>query len=714
MHSVTFPFGNVPVPVETPLSFLERTNSEPSAGIDSNGNSLYAWANTAQLACARDAPFGWLYGTNANSGTEIVSCVPNSCDNSATCYYAEADPQPCNSRRSDRYTLVAWADPETPYFALSHFNIKLQLYAPGGAAIGGPVLVNDTGTGINEPDQSDQVSPAVAMDDPDENWRSNIVVTWAGPYPSGIPPQYAAIYARRFVLDLGSNPPSTAHIRDPITSSGEGVRSDFIVNNESVIRGPVSFAGAHPTVALTSDSNHRGRFIIAWNSQPPVGFNGDEVHGQFFKGDGRPMGCEYRMHVAIGDLGGGSYVNRDLAASARHTLAFASNGNVAVGYTIDIYPEVWFSLIPAGTAEALDGETSCCKGDVNHDGRVNGLDIQAFVNLLLNNPQTHSAVELCPADIDENSLLEFEDIAPFVTLLLEGATCPSSARSRGVADCNSNEIPDANDIANGTSQDCNANFIPDECDIASETSADVNSNGIPDECEPDCNANSRPDDADIACGGGNTCNGIAGSYDVNSNGIPDECEPDCNANSVPDEYDISQTTSADCNANGIPDECEQDCNSNGVPDDCDIDPSDPDGDSYVSPDCNHNGNPDECDLAIAPPFGSLDCNENGVPDECDIADETSLDENANGIPDECELGGSMGESSMMGSTGETPVPQDSGANPDLDAAWQEFYEWSFTQCWGPNCEATPAEQFQAYVDKLTELGLPVVGAQALP
>ena len=63
-------------------------------------------------------------------------------------------------------------------------------------------------------------------------------------------------------------------------------------------------------------------------------------------------------------------------------------------------------------------------------------------------------------------------------------------------DCNGNQIPDPQDIENGTSQDCNTN-------------------GVPDECEPDCNGNTVPDDCDIADGT---------SKDDNSNGIPDECD----------------------------------------------------------------------------------------------------------------------------------------------------------------------------------------------
>ena len=49
-------------------------------------------------------------------------------------------------------------------------------------------------------------------------------------------------------------------------------------------------------------------------------------------------------------------------------------------------------------------------------------------------------------------------------------------------DCNNNDNPDPDDIAQGISKDCNLNGIPDSCDIAAGT-PDVNDNGIPDTCE---------------------------------------------------------------------------------------------------------------------------------------------------------------------------------------------------------------------------------------
>ncbi|MBS0195573.1 MAG: PQQ-dependent sugar dehydrogenase [Planctomycetes bacterium] len=50
-------------------------------------------------------------------------------------------------------------------------------------------------------------------------------------------------------------------------------------------------------------------------------------------------------------------------------------------------------------------------------------------------------------------------------------------------DCNGNGVPDATDLANGTSRDCDGNGIPDECDIAAGRATDCNGNGVPDSCD---------------------------------------------------------------------------------------------------------------------------------------------------------------------------------------------------------------------------------------
>lgn len=35
-----------------------------------------------------------------------------------------------------------------------------------------------------------------------------------------------------------------------------------------------------------------------------------------------------------------------------------------------------------------------------------------------------------------------------------------------------------------------------------------------------------------------------------------------------------------------------------------------------------------------------------------------------------------------------------------------FHDWAMQQCWGPQCETTGFEQYQAARAKLAELGLP--------
>jgi hypothetical protein len=122
-------------------------------------------------------------------------------------------------------------------------------------------------------------------------------------------------------------------------------------------------------------------------------------------------------------------------------------------------------------------------------------------------------------------------------------------RAFRAGDCNGNGVPDACDLAAGTSDDCNGNAIPDECELAGN---DCNRNGIPDDCdiasglEGDCQPNGIPDACEIA---------QALVFDVDRNGVPDVCE-DCNGNFLPDGLDIATGASLDCQPDGIPDECQ--------------------------------------------------------------------------------------------------------------------------------------------------------------
>lgn len=118
----------------------------------------------------------------------------------------------------------------------------------------------------------------------------------------------------------------------------------------------------------------------------------------------------------------------------------------------------------------------------------------------------------------------------------------------------------------------------------------------------------------------------------------------------------------------------------------------------------------------------------GVLEECDIADMTSDDTNENGIPNECEdeemrsspnggrapRGGPADSKSIAEEPDSPPSVSTVIQAPNHEAAMEVFYEWSFSQCWGLDCELTTGEQFDAYVNKVIELGLPIVGPTITP
>ncbi|HKY32420.1 MAG TPA: hypothetical protein VJV23_07790 [Candidatus Polarisedimenticolia bacterium] len=67
-----------------------------------------------------------------------------------------------------------------------------------------------------------------------------------------------------------------------------------------------------------------------------------------------------------------------------------------------------------------------------------------------------------------------------VTLALQQTS--TSIRLTVAADCNGNNIADADEVAQNPAQDCDGNLIPDSCDISGGAS-DTNANGYLDTCE---------------------------------------------------------------------------------------------------------------------------------------------------------------------------------------------------------------------------------------
>lgn len=135
--------------------------------------------------------------------------------------------------------------------------------------------------------------------------------------------------------------------------------------------------------------------------------------------------------------------------------------------------------------------------------------------------------------------------------------------------------------------DCNSNGVPDVDDIALSQSQDCNGDGTPDECHLDCNANGIADDCELL-------KGLATDCDLN--GLLDDCEPDCDQSGAGDICEILVELLPDCNLNRVPDSCDlaggaNDCNENDFLDSCDIV-------AGRSMDINFNRIPDECEPQI--------------------------------------------------------------------------------------------------------------------
>ena len=79
--------------------------------------------------------------------------------------------------------------------------------------------------------------------------------------------------------------------------------------------------------------------------------------------------------------------------------------------------------LTGGTFELTGGfwpvtQACFCLGDMNHDGKKDGLDVQQFVACIL------AGGDCACADVDQVNGVTVADVAPFVADLLAGATCP--------------------------------------------------------------------------------------------------------------------------------------------------------------------------------------------------------------------------------------------------------------------------------------------------
>lgn len=92
---------------------------------------------------------------------------------------------------------------------------------------------------------------------------------------------------------------------------------------------------------------------------------------------------------------------------------------------VDIHSDLDWANIP---------QECHCKGDMNVDSLLNGLDIQAFINCLLLPPPPPDLGCPCDcADMDDNGFVEFADVDPFVNQMLQvpKAVCPGPCAGFG-------------------------------------------------------------------------------------------------------------------------------------------------------------------------------------------------------------------------------------------------------------------------------------------
>ena len=94
------------------------------------------------------------------------------------------------------------------------------------------------------------------------------------------------------------------------------------------------------------------------------------------------------------------------------------------------------------------------------------------------------------------------------------------------SDCNSNQIPDSCEIADGLLDECDTDGVPDVCTILDSPSQDSNNDGILDRCQciTDINGDGFTDFSDVlqllSCWGSDPT-GACGFADVSDDGIID-------------------------------------------------------------------------------------------------------------------------------------------------------------------------------------------------
>jgi hypothetical protein len=130
-----------------------------------------------------------------------------------------------------------------------------------------------------------------------------------------------------------------------------------------------------------------------------------------------------RIGGASGETGDGSLYLSCIPAASGACCHYDGTCEELLETECTLPGDAYHDAVPCSIVDCPEPPIECCVGDARTDGELDGLDIEAFIALLLDPPEI-GTVEFCHADADENLVIDLDDVPPFVQKLLSAEDCP--------------------------------------------------------------------------------------------------------------------------------------------------------------------------------------------------------------------------------------------------------------------------------------------------